>query len=90
MRILKAGRGVRRGRARGYDIELIDKVCKLVSLPVIASSGAGRPEHFEELFEKTTSQAALASGIFHRKQVAIEAVKAHLDKTKHPVRRIVQ
>ncbi|GAB5365623.1 hypothetical protein AAMO2058_001073800 [Amorphochlora amoebiformis] len=74
------------GQRQGYDLELINMVCNLVTLPVIASSGAGTPQHFSELFEKTTSQAALASGIFHRKQVAIEAVKKHLQDTKHPVR----
>eukprot|EP00465_Bigelowiella_longifila_P003661 CAMPEP_0185257112 /NCGR_PEP_ID=MMETSP1359-20130426/6182_1 /TAXON_ID=552665 /ORGANISM="Bigelowiella longifila, Strain CCMP242" /LENGTH=325 /DNA_ID=CAMNT_0027842043 /DNA_START=137 /DNA_END=1114 /DNA_ORIENTATION=- len=74
------------GQQKGYDLELIDMVCRTVTLPVIASSGAGKPHHFSDLFESTTSQAALASGIFHRKQVQIEDVKKHLKSTKHPVR----
>mmetsp|Transcript_16629 Transcript_16629/g.26571 ORF Transcript_16629/g.26571 Transcript_16629/m.26571 type:complete len:571 (+) Transcript_16629:54-1766(+) len=74
------------GQQKGYDLELIDMVCRTVTLPVIASSGAGKPQHFSDLFESTTSQAALASGIFHRKQVQIEDVKKHLKTTKHAVR----
>jgi glutamine amidotransferase/cyclase len=49
-----------------------------VSIPVIASSGAGKVEHFSEVFEKTDVEAALAAGIFHREEVAIEAVKEYL------------
>uniref|UniRef100_A0A7S3Z0Z5 Imidazole glycerol phosphate synthase hisHF n=1 Tax=Lotharella globosa TaxID=91324 RepID=A0A7S3Z0Z5_9EUKA len=74
------------GQCQGYDLELVDMVCKLVNLPVIASSGAGKPEHFSQLFTRTTAQAALASGIFHRREVAIESVKKHLQDTKHAVR----
>jgi len=49
-----------------------------VSIPVIASSGAGCVEHFSEVLEKTYVEAALAAGIFHRKEVPIEAVKKHM------------
>ena len=45
-----------------------------VTIPVIASSGAGKPEHFTEVFEKTHAAAALAAGIFHRREVSIAAV----------------
>jgi len=45
---------------------------------VIASSGAGCAEHFLEVFEKTPAEAALAAGIFHRKEVPIGEVKAYL------------
>jgi glutamine amidotransferase/cyclase len=53
-------------------------VRQAVSIPIIASSGAGRVEHFSEVFEATGVEAALAAGIFHRREVPIEAVKAHL------------
>jgi len=49
-----------------------------VSIPVIASSGTGKVEHFSEVFEKTDVEAALAAGIFHRKEVSIEVVKEHM------------
>jgi glutamine amidotransferase/cyclase len=42
------------------------------------SSGAGKVEHFSEVFEKTDVEAALAAGIFHREEVPIEAVKEHM------------
>ncbi len=50
----------------------------VLSIPVIASSGAGKVEHFTEVFEKTKAEAALAAGIFHREEVPIEAVKEHM------------
>lgn len=65
------------GTNSGYDLELIADVKASVRIPVIASSGAGKPEHFAEVFEKTNVEAALAAGIFHRKEVPIEAVKTY-------------
>ena len=53
-------------------------ISESVSIPVIASSGAGKVEHFSEVFEKTDVEAALAAGIFHREEVPIDAVKAHM------------
>lgn len=57
-----------------------------VTIPVIASSGAGCPEHFREVFDKTGAAAALAAGIFHRKEVSIDAVKAHMSDSGIPTR----
>ena len=59
-------------------IAVISCVRNNITIPVIASSGAGKVEHFSEIFEKTDVEAALAAGIFHRKEVPIEAVKAHM------------
>lgn len=69
----------RDGTHAGFDIEMIRAVSDAVSIPVIASSGAGSVEHFIEVFEKTNAEAALAAGIFHRNEVPIAAVKAHLE-----------
>ncbi|KAI3504413.1 hypothetical protein L1887_25871 [Cichorium endivia] len=66
------------GQGKGFDIELIKLISDAVCIPVIASSGAGRVEHFSEVFEKTNASAALAAGIFHRKEVPIQSVKEHL------------
>jgi glutamine amidotransferase/cyclase len=66
------------GTNSGFDIELVKHISEGVSIPVIASSGAGKVEHFSEVFEKTDVEAALAAGIFHRKEVSIEAVKEHM------------
>lgn len=68
----------RDGTGLGFDLELVQMVREAVTIPIIASSGAGRPEHFSEVFEKTGVEAALAAGIFHRREVPIEAVKGHL------------
>ncbi|MCU0834634.1 MAG: imidazole glycerol phosphate synthase subunit HisF [Chromatiaceae bacterium] len=68
----------RDGSGAGFDLELIGAVRAAVGIPVIASSGAGRVEHFSEVFEATGVEAALAAGIFHRQEVPIAAVKAHL------------
>ncbi len=63
------------GTNSGFDLELINLIKNAVSIPVIASSGAGNASHFVEVFTKTSTDAALAAGIFHRKEVAISEVK---------------
>ncbi|MFN3534463.1 MAG: imidazole glycerol phosphate synthase subunit HisF [Desulfatiglandales bacterium] len=68
----------RDGTNRGFDLELIQAVSESVSIPVIASSGAGCKEHFLEVFQRTDAEAALAAGIFHRKEVTIQEVKEFL------------
>jgi glutamine amidotransferase/cyclase len=68
----------RDGTNLGFDLELINAVKEAVSIPVIASSGAGSAEHFFEVFTRTGADAALAAGIFHRREVPIDAVKSHL------------
>ena len=75
----------RDGTNSGFDLELINAVKAAVSIPVIASSGAGSVDHFEEVFTQTGAEAALAAGIFHRREVSIDEVKMHL-KGKVPVR----
>jgi glutamine amidotransferase/cyclase len=66
------------GQGQGYDIELVQLVSEAVTIPVIASSGAGQLEHFSEVFHKTAASAALAAGIFHRKEISITSVKEHM------------
>ncbi|MBS3759641.1 MAG: imidazole glycerol phosphate synthase subunit HisF [Desulfobacterales bacterium] len=68
----------RDGTHAGFDIELINAVAEAVSIPVIASSGAGSEAHFLDVFTRTGAQAALAAGIFHRRKVPISAVKQYL------------
>lgn len=74
------------GQGKGYDLDLIAAVQAAVTVPVIASSGAGAVEHFSQVFQETGVMAALAAGIFHRNEVQISEVKAHLLNTKIPVR----
>jgi glutamine amidotransferase/cyclase len=68
----------RDGTGAGFDLELVEAVCQAVTIPVIASSGAGKVEHFSEVFRATDVEAALAAGIFHRREVPISGVKTHL------------
>lgn len=68
----------RDGTNTGFDTELINVVKDAVSIPVIASSGAGCVEHFYEVFSKTSAESALAAGIFHRREVPIGDVKNYL------------
>jgi glutamine amidotransferase/cyclase len=77
----------RDGTNSGFDLELINAVKNAVSIPVIASSGAGNADHFFEVFTATRAEAALAAGIFHRQEVAIAEVKEHL-AGKVEIRRI--
>jgi glutamine amidotransferase/cyclase len=68
----------RDGTNLGFDIELIHAVRSAVSIPVIASSGAGCAEHFLDVFIQTKAESALAAGIFHRNEVPIQDVKRFL------------
>ncbi|MCA1795704.1 MAG: imidazole glycerol phosphate synthase subunit HisF [Desulfobacteraceae bacterium] len=76
----------RDGTGAGFDLELIQAVKQAVTIPVIASSGAGCAAHFSEVFTETGADAALAAGIFHRKEVPIADVKVHLAEHRIPVR----
>ena len=70
----------------GYDLELVAMVKSAVTIPVIASSGAGHVAHFPEVFQEAHADAALAAGMFHRNEVSIEEVKQHLLKEGFTVR----
>ncbi|KAL8798074.1 MAG: hypothetical protein Q9182_006977 [Xanthomendoza sp. 2 TL-2023] len=66
------------GSNSGFDIELVHEVKRCSKIPVIASSGAGTPSHFAEVFEKTRTDAALGAGMFHRDEYTVTDVKDHL------------
>lgn len=68
----------RDGTNLGFDLELIRAVERAVSIPVIASSGAGSVEHFREVFTETGAEAALAAGILHRSEVSVASIKDYL------------
>ena len=67
-------------------MELVKAVSDAVGIPVIASSGAGAPEHFTDVFNATQASAALAAGIFHRKEVGISEVKQQMEAAGIAVR----
>ncbi|QIA26591.1 imidazole glycerol phosphate synthase subunit HisF [Thermaerobacter sp. PB12/4term] len=74
------------GTRDGFDLELTRAVADAVPVPVIASGGAGRPEHFVEVLVRGGADAALAASIFHWQQVSIAEVKALLAARGVPVR----
>jgi glutamine amidotransferase/cyclase len=74
------------GQGNGYDLPLMRAVSGAVTIPVIASSGAGNEGHFVEVFSKTSVQAALAAGMFHRKEIEIEACKTVMRNSGIPAR----
>ncbi len=67
------------GVKQGFDLEMLEAVCSVVDVPVIASGGAGNKEHFYDLFQKIPQvDAGLAASIFHYKTLAISDLKAYL------------
>ncbi|HEX8684754.1 MAG TPA: imidazole glycerol phosphate synthase subunit HisF [Ardenticatenaceae bacterium] len=66
------------GTTEGYDMELTRAVADAVSIPVIASGGAGRIEHFAQVLTEGRASAALAATLFHYKHLTVEDVKEYL------------
>ena len=74
------------GTKNGYDIELTRTIADLVSIPVIASGGAGTKEHFKDALTEGKADAALAASLFHFKELEIREVKKYLANEGIPVR----
>lgn len=66
------------GTKAGYDLELTRTVAEAVSIPVIASGGAGTPEHFYEALADAKAEAVLAASLFHYKELEIRQLKEYL------------
>lgn len=75
------------GTKNGYDNELTALISEAVNVPVIASGGAGKLEHFSDVFNKGKADAALAASLFHFKELSIGEVKDYLKAQGIPVRR---
>jgi cyclase len=74
------------GVKQGYDLELTRTIADNVSIPVIASGGAGTKEHFFDALTQGGADAALAASLFHYKELEISDLKDYLDKKGVPVR----
>lgn len=74
------------GTKNGYDLKLLQAVSESVSIPVIASGGAGNLKHFEEAFTIGKADAVLAASLFHYKELEIKEVKQYLRKKGISVR----
>jgi len=68
----------RDGTKAGYDLELTKAVAEAVEIPVIASGGAGKPEHFYDALTEAGAEAVLAASLFHYKELEIRQVKEYL------------
>jgi cyclase len=78
----------RDGTKIGFDLELLRAICEAVSIPVIASGGAGEFRHFAEAFAAGAS-AALAASLFHFRELEIPDLKRDLASQGVPVRQII-
>jgi imidazole glycerol-phosphate synthase subunit HisF len=76
----------RDGTKVGFDCALTAAVSSAVSIPVIASGGAGGLDHFVDVFTVGRADAALAASIFHYAETSVRALKEHLDRHGIPVR----
>ena len=74
------------GTKDGYNLELTKTIAEQVSIPVIASGGAGKLEHFRTVFTEGGADAALAASLFHYKELEIREVKEYLKKEGISVR----
>jgi len=76
----------RDGTKDGYDLELLRAISSRVSIPVIASGGAGTLEHLRQAFVEGQADAVLAASIFHFRIYTIQEAKAYLHRAGIPVR----
>ena len=74
------------GTKDGYDIELTKLISDSLNIPIIASGGAGKLEHFKSVLEKGKASAILAASIFHFGEISIKQVKSYLRSEGIPVR----
>ena len=74
------------GTKQGFDCKLLQHISQLINIPVIASGGAGKVEHFTEVFTQTGVDAALAASVFHFGEIPIPHLKNELKKHNIPVR----
>lgn len=74
------------GVKHGFDLAITQQVCQLTAIPVIASGGAGKEEHFYDVFTQTGADAALAASIFHFGEIPVPELKDYLSNKNIPVR----
>lgn len=74
------------GTKQGFDCDLLGKINQMINIPIIASGGAGKTEHFTEVFQKASVDAALAASVFHYGEILIPELKQELKRHHIPVR----
>ena len=74
------------GMRNGYDIEQLQRARQILTIPLIASGGAGDKFHFKEVFKQTNVDGALAATVFHKQIIGIKELKTYLKNEKIEVR----
>jgi len=74
------------GTKSGFAVEITAQVSEAVGIPIIASGGAGKMDHFEAVFTKGKADGGLAASIFHFKEIEIRALKSYLKEKQVPIR----
>jgi cyclase len=76
----------RDGTGEGYDLELLQAIADATNVPLIASGGAGTPQHFADALTEGRADAVLAASRFHFEELSIADVKAFLAERGIPIR----
>lgn len=74
------------GTKSGFALDIISQISKMVSVPVIASGGAGTMQHFADVFQQTKATGALAASVFHYRQIPIPTLKQFLNEQNITIR----
>lgn len=74
------------GTKSGYDLEFLSELTKMISIPVIASGGAGTKEHFLNAFKNAEVDACLAASLFHYQELEIQELKKYLKENEVAIR----
>ena len=78
------------GTNQGYELNLTSIISRAVSIPVIASGGAGKPEHLRDVFTKSGADAALIASMVHYGHYTVRQIKTSLETEGIPVRKVIE
>ena len=74
------------GTKNGFACQALEKLSEIVNIPIIASGGAGKFEHFSEVFKSGNIDAALAASVFHFNEIELKELKTELKNNNIPIR----
>jgi cyclase len=74
------------GTKNGFACQALEKLSQIVNIPIIASGGAGKIEHFNEVFKSGNIDAALAASVFHFNEIRLKDLKTELKNNNIPIR----
>lgn len=74
------------GTKMGFDLDITSQISRSLNIPVIASGGAGKVEHFKSVFQEADADAALAASVFHFGEISIPFLKQYLHQENIPIR----